>query len=859
MKRFHHFSSVVFVTLISVLFVACSEDSVNPEVSVAEGTVNYFTESMNFPSTGGTKILNFTSNVKWSIKVSGTQSSASWCTVSQSDGGAGTYNIVVTVAENAGYEDRNVVLVFAAGDITKNVIVNQKQNKAITLTTDRFEIGAEGGKIDIEVKANVEYSVEVPAQYQSWISRYSNTRAMTSSKLSFLIAESKEYDKREGEIIFTYGDMTERVKVYQTGSAIIILSKNEYTIGSEGGTVSIDISSNFEFEVDMPDVNWLKAADRTRAVSSHTLTYQVSENVTYDDREAVIVIKDAKSDKKESVTIKQRHKDAIILSDNKVEMGQDGGVFSVDVNSNVDYSIEIPSYCSSWISKTSTSTTRALAKSVQSFNVSVSEELNKREGEIRFKYGNITETLKVYQSGGAVLVLTKDTYNLEGGASTINVELKSNIEYTVTTSVDWITEVTTRALSSSTKKFNVSTNKTGKSRTGKITFKTTDGKKTATVTITQATVIEAKSLSIEFTNTSGTLGGRLYIGKNYGFSVSVSPSNAATNYEWKVEDPRIATITGNGNKATLSTKDYGTSKVIVTEKNSGISQSYEFGTCVTDFQFAETSRENMYGYPVIKIAIGTQHQLKCTYTPSYATKVFSNLQAFNFKELIPSMNIYAIVTSSSIVDIDENGLMTAKNIGTTIIESNNGYGVSKRGTNDGIFVEVVKEINPYGTIGGYGCVDLGLPSGKLWATTNFGAFSETDYGSYYMWSSSDRVPASWGNKWNTPTRAEFSELINNCLYSWTSRNGVNGYLFTGKNGATMFLPAAGWKGYTEGYGYSNVMQDGDWALYWSSTISSESWEGQAFAFVLSGTSNSLSTNNTYNTTIVAAPIRPISR
>lgn len=851
----------LFVLLITSLScITCGNEPVVPEVKVEEGKTDYFSESMDFPSTGGIKILHFTSNVKWNLKVSETQGSSSWCTVSQGEGEAGSFGVAVMVEENTGDNDRNVVLVFEAGTIHRSVIVNQKQKNSITITTNRFEVDNTGGIIDVEVKSNVNYDVEIPELYRNWISQVPSTRSASTQMLSFKIKESTEYDKREGEIIISSKDLSEKIKVYQSGSSILILSQNEYTLGSEGDTISIDISSNFEFETDMPDVDWIKPADGTRALSSHTLTYIVKENNTYDDREAVIIFKDVNRDKKESVTIKQRQKDAIILSRKVIEMGQDGGTFSVDVNSNVDYTVTIPSSCSSWINKNSSSTTRSLTTSNGSFVVSSSEELVKREGEIYFKYSNIADTLKVYQSGGSILVLNQNAYSLEGIATTISVQVKSNMDYSVTTSGDWITEVSTRAVSSSTKKFNIATNKTGSSRTGKITFETSDRSKKEDVTITQASIIPAQSLNINLVDFYRTIGGRLYIGEDYGFTVTVSPNNADTDYEWSVVDSGIASISANGNRATLTTKDFGTSKVVVTEKNSGISTSCDFGTCVTNFQFVETSRETRYLLPVIKMAVGDQHQLKYTCTPEYATNVFCDLRAFNFKEVDMGINTYVIVDESSIVDIDKNGLMTAKKVGTTIIDANNGYGVGRISSlNNGVFVEVVEEISPYGTIGGHGYVDLGLPSGKLWATENFGSYSDTSYGPYYLWTNSDRVPTAWGNLWSTPTRQEFNELLDNCTYEWTQKNGVNGYLFSGKRDAKLFLPASGFQIYSEGYGYSNIQSANEWVLYWTITSSNDSWEGQGFAFALNGTSTSITTNTTYNTTIMAAPIRPISR
>ena len=682
--RIKQFFFVCLTILSCTVFFACSEEPITPEVSVAEGTVNYFTEAMDFPSTGGTKILNFTSNVKWTLAVSETQSAVNWCTVSQSEGAAGTYNVSVTVGENAGYDDRNVVLVLTAGELKKNVIVNQKQKNAITLTTDRFEVGNEGGTINVEVKSNVNYSVEIPEAYKSWISQGSQTRALSSKNLSFNIAESKEYDKREGEIKISSGDITETIKIYQSGSAILVLSQNEFSLSSEGGTVSIDISSNFEYEVDMPDADWVKAADKTRAVSSHTLVYNVSPNTSHDNREAVIIFKDANSDKKESVTIKQKQKDAIILSDDKVEIAQEGGTFYVDVNSNVDYSIEIPSSCSSWLSRTSapssTNATRALSKTTPYFKATNSENYDKREGEIIFKYNDITETFKVFQSGGAVIVLSQDTYNIEGGATTISVQLKSNIDYTVSTSNDWISEVSTRAVSSSTRNFNIATNKTGKSRTGKISFTSSDGKKTATVTVVQATLVEATSLDISF---YGTL--YAYIGETYNFFVTCTPSNAATEYEWSSSNTNVLSVNGTGSNAKVKIVGYGEANVIVKEKNSGKTKEYSVHSRVSGFSWNNTG-ETYYGkYPMTTIAIGESEKLSYSSDQgSSITNLFGNLNDFVF--YVPSY----VVSEPSVISIDADGTVTGLKTGTVGIKPT-GYIHRSNSGNDRIYIKVVKE------------------------------------------------------------------------------------------------------------------------------------------------------------------------
>lgn len=78
-------------------------------------------------------------------------------------------------------------------------------------------------------------------------------------------------------------------------------------------------------------------------------------------------------------------------------------------------------------------------------------------------------------------------------------------------------------------------------------------------------------------------------------------------------------------------------------------------------------------------------------------------------------------------------------------------------------------------------IDLGLPSGTQWRCCNEGASSPEAYGGYY----------TFGQVASAPTLAQIEELLNNCSYVWTTQNGVEGGKFTGPNGGTIFLPAAG--------------------------------------------------------------------
>ena len=152
-------------------------------------------------------------------------------------------------------------------------------------------------------------------------------------------------------------------------------------------------------------------------------------------------------------------------------------------------------------------------------------------------------------------------------------------------------------------------------------------------------------------------------------------------------------------------------------------------------------------------------------------------------------------------------------------------------------------------------VDLGLPSCTLWADRNVGAATPEAYGDYFAWGETDpkdyydwstykwcngsydtltkyctnslygtvdnkttldleddAAYVNMGSEWRMPTTTEQRELMDNCTWTWTTQNGVNGYKVTGKNGNNLFLPAAGgrYDSYLDGVGSGGV--------YWSSSL-----------------------------------------
>ena len=153
-------------------------------------------------------------------------------------------------------------------------------------------------------------------------------------------------------------------------------------------------------------------------------------------------------------------------------------------------------------------------------------------------------------------------------------------------------------------------------------------------------------------------------------------------------------------------------------------------------------------------------------------------------------------------------------------------------------------------------VDLGLPSGTLWATCNVGASSPEEYGDYFAWGetepktnyswetykyckgtnntmtkycarygsvdykvelepSDDAATVNWGSEWQMPSSEQCAELSNYryTTTTWTTLNGVYGRKITSKsNGNSIFLPAAGYRRDT------SLSSAGSYGLYWSRSL-----------------------------------------
>ena len=448
----------------SITFMACSGGEVTPEKpeptpKPTESITIPASENLSptFDSEGGSCTISFTATEAWSASVANNRSAA-WCMVEPANGTKGNHSITIKVKENEETDNRSAVVSLKAGTTTKQINVSQKQKNVLTLSSDKFQLPCSGGEFEIEIKTNVKYSYAIDDKAKEWIS-YVSSRALSTSYLRFKVSMNQG-DKREGIITITDGTLTEKVTVYQEASGpTIVLTKNEYVVPSEGEEISVEVSSNVDVEVQMPDVEWI-TENKSRAFSTHTYHYIISENKDYDHRQAEIIFKNKENNLSEKVLIQQLQKDAIVIAENKYTIPAEGGHLDFKVSSNVEFNVSVES---EWIKQVNS---RSLIDKPLYFDIAENTSDNEREGKIVLTSENVRQEIKVVQKGKTSFAISTQSIEVDGNGGTFELTITSNIGYKVLSNESWIKEVESRVSNEYVHTFEVEENPTTQPRSG---------------------------------------------------------------------------------------------------------------------------------------------------------------------------------------------------------------------------------------------------------------------------------------------------------------------------------------------------------------------------------------------------------
>ena len=396
----HLMKKITLFLFVGFLAAGCSEDDPN---GINDGGKNFditvpSTESLApvFDEAGGETTLSFTAAKSWTASVVNSRAD-SWLNVSPTQGPAGEAMLKITTEENETPDERSASIILKSGNSDKTIRVVQKQKDALTVTSSKFEIGAEGGKITVEVKSNVAYSYEIECggnDGEKWV-RALESRGMETSSVTFVIDPNRELEKRQGCILFSDGTLKETVTVYQdAGSPQIVLSQDEVVVGARRSDIAVEVGSNVDVDVLMPEATWIRE-NKSRSYSTDKYYFTVEENDSYDPRSAEIVFVNKENSLKETVMVTQMQKDALVVAKSEYVIDSRGGNMSFDVQASSLPEVKVE--CDGgWITMVNS---RSIDNYAYRFAVSKLTTEDGREGKIIFSAGELEQIVAVRQKG----------------------------------------------------------------------------------------------------------------------------------------------------------------------------------------------------------------------------------------------------------------------------------------------------------------------------------------------------------------------------------------------------------------------------------------------------------------------------
>ncbi len=348
----------------------------------------------------------------------------------------------------------------------------------ITITIEKTSVSFDENTDEekITFSATADWTAEIiNDRADSWLSVSPKSGTAGDASITIKANDNDTPDERDATVLIKAGSASKTINVSQKQKDALTVTSSKFEVGSEGGEVKIEVKANIDFEyaIDPKAEEWI-LYEGTRAMKTSTLTFSVAENDDTEKREGKITIKSDEFN--EVVTIYQAGSEpSIIISKNEYVVSSNGETISVEVASNVDVAVKMPTDVD-WISE---NTTRATSTNTYRFDIQPNESEEQRSAEIKFtnKENNLSEKVKVIQTSKGILVVAKNEYEIGAYGGHLDFAIKTNFNITVTISnsaKEWITPVNSRALETKQLYFNIKACNNESGREGTITLSGND-------------------------------------------------------------------------------------------------------------------------------------------------------------------------------------------------------------------------------------------------------------------------------------------------------------------------------------------------------------------------------------------------
>lgn len=254
---------------------------------------------------GGTVTVEVKSNVSYTATIG--EECKDWIKESNSTRALSATTKSYTVAMNEDGEKREGSIVFSDGILAETVHIYQAGGSIILLSRNDCYVSASGEDVTVELRSNCDYEVVMPSV--DWI-KETVTRTMSSHTLHYTVTANDTYDSREAKIIYRDrqdNSIADTLTILQAQKDAVIISEKEVKVDYEGGTVEVKIDANVDFEMQLPDVDWISESS-TRALVTHKRYLKIAENTGETSREASVLFRNTTSGIEETLTVNQSAK-----------------------------------------------------------------------------------------------------------------------------------------------------------------------------------------------------------------------------------------------------------------------------------------------------------------------------------------------------------------------------------------------------------------------------------------------------------------------------------------------------------------------------------------------------------------------
>lgn len=233
--------------------------------------------------------------------------------------------------------------------------------------------------------------------------------------------------------------------------------------------------------------SWLKISPNSGSPGSCTITINVSENTSLEDRQSTFSIISGTTIKEIKIVQKPRIAE-LTVTESRFRVPQEGGNINIGIITNTDLKITIPENSENWISQGEVET-KSLESNLLRFNIAASNDGADRNGTILISAGDVSKEILVYQSFGKILILNQAEYDIPHSGENITTNVNANFHFDITiVDEDWIkeNEVITKSTPLHTLNFEISENNNNNARRSQIIFECRDEEISDTIFINQA-------------------------------------------------------------------------------------------------------------------------------------------------------------------------------------------------------------------------------------------------------------------------------------------------------------------------------------------------------------------------------------